>query len=60
MLTFIFFEKEIIDLFVEEISKLKLTKNIYEKIKIKFLKNILQHMKNLKILKKNSKNIINY
>ena len=33
MLTFIFFEKEIIDLFVEEISKLKLTKNIYEKIK---------------------------
>ena len=60
MLTFIFFEKEIIDLFVEEISKLKLTKNIYEKIKNQILKNILQHMKNLKILKKNSKNIINY
>ena len=37
MLTFIFFEKEIIDLFVEEISKLKLTKNIYEKIKNQIL-----------------------
>ncbi len=37
MLTFIFFEKETIDFFVEDISKLKLKKNIYEKIKNQIL-----------------------
>ena len=60
MLTFIFFEKEIIDLFVEEISKLKLTKNIYEKIKNQILEEYSSTHEEFKILKKNSKNIINY
>ncbi len=38
MITFIFFEKEIINFFVEDISKLKLTKISYEKIKNQILK----------------------